>query len=372
LPLSASIRALYAGPEAAWAAGSFSGSAALELADYPILGAPEVDAKAALVEPGLTQEVSVQVRGMRPGKGEVVIRVSPCENPQSGVECRHTIEIVDAPPSLRYGVHQDVFDALDVPKHLFALASFRSLAPEPMLATAGRWLRATAPSPEAPVWFPDRSESPPMRLSTLLGGEGWAQLPAKLKAPARLLIHRLETPKPFAPALAGAELQSGAGPSHEGVHLCFWSELKGLSDQGIAAGTAALRELFDSQLREGNLVSAFIVRWDRRSESSSVNEPTPYEFACDVPPDLVGLLEWCSSFVRGLGEQMWLGPSLVERIDLDGLSQVASIEHLGKGVRIDAKAGHTWHDFEEPLDPILPRQEKRRPRRRRRSSKKAD
>jgi hypothetical protein len=151
------------------------------------------------------------------------------------------------------------------------------------------------------------------------------------------------------------------------VHLAFWRQClpDGASEAAERDAQRRLTALIDSVFETTEGLHGWISRWDwiPRFTMAEENNYTPYEeaYAMDSPsaePDGSGGymdVKWCRRHLRGLGERIWLGSPMLERIDRDRLTAIATITELGpSSARLDLLPAVELRQLEELLIPILP------------------
>ena len=112
-------------------------------------------------------------------------------------------------------------------------------------------------------------------------------------------------------------------------------------------------------LMDGGGLQALLARWKWIPQFDTVDgyEITPYEAACGAKPRATNYMgkDWCTRFLRGIGEQVWLGPELLGRVgELAAIESFASVERTGSAIRIAAHDGVSLDSIESALERILP------------------
>lgn len=143
------------------------------------------------------------------------------------------------------------------------------------------------------------------------------------------------------------------------LHLGFWKDLSGLSNEEVELTTVHLVTLVDNLMKQGNGLQALIARWDWYPGHFRVI--TPYEYAYGDHWFVAGDRKWCSRFLRGVTEELWLGSELFENLggekiisSLETVTELRSLgESLEQGVHLSLKEGASLEELEQVLAPIL-------------------
>ena len=86
-------------------------------------------------------------------------------------------------------------------------------------------------------------------------------------------------------------------------------------------------------------------------------EITPYEAACGAKAMANNYMghDWCTCFLRGIGQQVWLGSELLGRVgDLAAIKSFAAVQQTGSSIRIAAHPGVSLDSIESAVERILP------------------
>jgi hypothetical protein len=106
-------------------------------------------------------------------------------------------------------------------------------------------------------------------------------------------------------------------------------------------------------MHEGTLLQALVGRWTWPALSTLY--ATPYELASGVHGQCTSGRFWCTRFLRGVTERVWLGPELVQQLGGTGaLEAVAEVAPRGPGVRVTLREDASLDDLEAALAPLLP------------------
>jgi hypothetical protein len=198
-------------------------------------------------------------------------------------------------------------------------------------------------------------------------GKKWRKLLAKPSAVQSLFLQIVSDETET--AVAGASVQrtfEDDGDVAGTIHLAFWcrcsSELD--SDRVDRQLRQRLVRLIDSAFETMDGLQGWIARWDwmPRFTLAEENNYTPYEHAYYIDStepidDTGGYMDekWCNRYLRGLGHQLWLGESLLDRIDRERLTDVARVADVGtSSARLNLADDVALAQLEETLVPILP------------------
>ncbi len=137
------------------------------------------------------------------------------------------------------------------------------------------------------------------------------------------------------------------------THLSLWLDLKGLEASQEQTLNSLVVKLVDELMSGAGGLQAQIVRWDWTYIFPS--QPNPYETVAGLNPQIISLKSWCSSYLRAVSEQLWLGSELLSKLeDRAALEKVAELVSLGDTVRLTLRAGVEMDQFEEALARIIP------------------
>ena len=135
--------------------------------------------------------------------------------------------------------------------------------------------------------------------------------------------------------------------------LGFWLDTKIFPDDEVAEAEQLLVDLLDELAGAGCLLQGFIARWAVGSMAGLGG--TLYETASGVMMQCTTLRGWCTRYLRGAGDWIWLGPEIATRISTDGVPTAGEITPVGESIRIRRVA--YLDDLEKALEPILPGEE---------------
>jgi hypothetical protein len=111
------------------------------------------------------------------------------------------------------------------------------------------------------------------------------------------------------------------------------------------------RTVIDDFVVRAQCAQAFVARWG----SAGSVESTPYEGVCGVSGQCTLQRSWQTRFLRAVSaEGIWLGPSLVARVDRAEIDRIAVTEPIGDALRIVLREGCSLDEMERLLAPILP------------------
>jgi hypothetical protein len=84
---------------------------------------------------------------------------------------------------------------------------------------------------------------------------------------------------------------------------------------------------------------------------------TLYEEVCGIWRHVNLTPEWGSRWLRSCSRWLWLGPTLLARVDRDAVAAVASVTAVGDHARLVLRDDATLDALEQALAPILPSHE---------------
>lgn len=196
-------------------------------------------------------------------------------------------------------------------------------------------------------------------------GKKWLSLFRKSKALLSLFVEVVDeqTGKPR----SGAAVQRAWGDTRETLHVSFWVDAPadGAATGVVNADREFLTELIDAAFSRMTGLQGWVAHWDwvPRFSTGDENEYTPYEDVYSLGPaneSTVGaggfmMRAWCSRYLRGLSERLWLGKALRARISEAELASVARTTAIGpSALRLDLLPGLGLNPLEMVLRPILP------------------
>lgn len=140
------------------------------------------------------------------------------------------------------------------------------------------------------------------------------------------------------------------GAEHFSPHLGFWADLRASGTEGLEE---ILRAIIDEVMVDAAGYQAFIARWDWAPQAAV--ESTPYEISCGINGQCTTLHEWCSKFLRGVSQELWLGAPLLERLtSQQEIESVAILRQVGSGLHLTLKQDADLSKLESVLQPLLP------------------
>ncbi len=150
----------------------------------------------------------------------------------------------------------------------------------------------------------------------------------------------------FGPGL----FSSALGVERFSPHIGFWADLQ-VSGAGALEGR--LRDIIDGVMVRASGHQAFIARWNWATQAAV--DSTPYETACGLGGQCTTLHDWCTRFLRAVSNELWLGPSLLERLgDRHGIETVAELRQIGNGLHLSLKQDADLNQLESALESLLP------------------
>lgn len=133
-------------------------------------------------------------------------------------------------------------------------------------------------------------------------------------------------------------------------HLGFWADQRASSALGFES---ILQGILDEVMSRAAGYQAFMASWAWTPYRGV--DSTPYEICCGVHGQCTTLREWCAKFLRGVSGEMWLGPSLRERLSKsEELEAVATLRPVGGCLHLSKKPDATLDALELALEPLLP------------------
>lgn len=147
----------------------------------------------------------------------------------------------------------------------------------------------------------------------------------------------------------GPESESGSKPSPA---LGFWAGVEGGSGPEIEALTSRLRTIVDEFARSGRVLQALMTRWNWAPALGI--RTLPYEIVCGLDSSGHLRVDWLRRYLRAATRDLWLGPSLWDRLDDRSVEQVAAVTILGEVRRLILRERATLDELERVLAPVLP------------------
>jgi hypothetical protein len=159
-----------------------------------------------------------------------------------------------------------------------------------------------------------------------------------------------DTASPFVPPF----VPLGAPTDRIVPHLALYDDLATLGREEQAAVIAAVVELVDEGMMQGTGLQALVAHWDWRPVAGIGR--TPYEVACDIDGPFLNGRAWCTRYLRGVAERLWLGSDLIAHLgDPRPLAHVAEVTPVGTALRVVLTPSSRLDDLEQALAPLLPR-----------------
>ncbi|MBS2021897.1 MAG: hypothetical protein JST92_05765 [Deltaproteobacteria bacterium] len=329
--------------------------------------------KAALVEKyklpddGMMCSFQVNASLATSGAGALKLCMIPDENTEGSASVHYALSVVPLPqsPFPRKGPIKPRGWAPFLHLHRKRIAAATlylrpSAAPPGLVASvAARWAAFTQPSAEPAPWtfigdVVAERVVPGPGLSHL---PGWSEFAGKLGSGSAIVRRGGLQAAP--PASIGSRLAPRSdGISsfllNDGVALFgLWHYFEGASPSIQERGAALLDELVNELASAVELQQAFITRWDWAPISTSA---TPYEQVADFRASTTR--PYASVDLRAVSEQMWLGPGLAARVDLENLRAMADVRPVGANFEVRLHPGRGIEELEVALLPILPARER--------------
>jgi hypothetical protein len=112
------------------------------------------------------------------------------------------------------------------------------------------------------------------------------------------------------------------------------------------------------QAMQSNALQGFITRWDWLPRINA-RTYTPYEHACfgynSSGSKNVDSAEWCQSYLRAVGNKVWLGAQLIERIGgKAALEKLPGLSYCAPYAEIDLNSDAEFDQAEAVMERILP------------------
>jgi hypothetical protein len=129
--------------------------------------------------------------------------------------------------------------------------------------------------------------------------------------------------------------------------FCLWVEAA-LAPPDTAG---VLRRLYEELGVQAHPLQGFLARWNWKPLSLSA---TPYETACGVGGPGALSQDWCSRYLRGVGEVVWLGRQMTSRLSRAEVQAVAALkEDEEGGWRVELRQPAGLDELEKALAPVL-------------------
>jgi hypothetical protein len=308
------------------------------------------------------------------GQGDLALKFIPLENPLRGAATRSFSLIVRPRGRMPRRADPAVPGAstrarvLEIPRSVVGVVSLRS-GPESRrvaLAAIEQWVSFLIPlRPDRwnlmmasnPLAAPREDAS---KSSNLLLDKVWTQIKRQFESCAYCSGHMGEDHLEGNESHAGcagfgldpSSVTAGMLRAAFSPHLGFWLDTRAFPEEEAAAAEARLARICDGLMDGGHLLQAVLARWN--CGDLSMVQSTAYEFACGVSGQCTTTEAWCTKYLRGVGDHLWLGHELIARLrDLEYLHHAAEVEPVGGGMRIVRRPEASLDDLERALDPLL-------------------
>jgi hypothetical protein len=191
-----------------------------------------------------------------------------------------------------------------------------------------------------------------LKSSDIPSGKAWQKAIAGLNTCQTVSI-RSEDRYGFLYQIALAAERHGRCP-----HVALWVNAGAIPARQQGDCEQRIAGALDALMQEDGL-QAFLTCWKWIPQFDTVDnyDITPYESACGArAPDSPFMGDkWCSRFLRGVGEQMWLGPDLLNHIGGSAaLEPAAEVRRIGSCVHATLRQESSLDALESALAPILP------------------
>lgn len=261
--------------------------------------------------------------------------------------------------------HEYPPEVLTVPANLVAFLVFgsdRAAAAEAAGEAIERWHALFDPA----VLFPhgryhlglfapaeEASRSSTLKTQRLFAGRTWRQYRQGLYTCDKLVgstfLGDIQGPLEFTFDAQG--FPTGvAGPVLP--HLSLAVSLGVLSGARVKPMVEQAVALVDETVRSGGGTQAFLARWGWSPGSSLTR--TPYEAPCGIGNKYTMTAEWCTRFLRGIADVMWVGDDLLAHLDdLSRLAAVSRVNRVGRMMRVELLNGVALEELEQALKVLL-------------------
>jgi len=307
---------------------------------------------------------AIRLHGNFPGESELYVGLSPRENAEGYLGYGIPVEVKPPPAGVPLrapaGVHcYHATMLMQDPEVLFGLAIFDARPDDVMpavLDACRQWLEVISCR---------RKGSYEVCASQAGVDSAFGKHILKFKAnegPSEGLLRALSSSKDFS-ALhkdLSTVLQFDAAPlalvTEEALpHLALSAKLTAFKPQAADVAQRSLESIMDSLASANAVAQAFVGKWKYPPGSGGTLYEAAHGPSADTEPRTGR--RWVSRFLRAVTETMWLGPSLLARIDQTRLAHVAATERIGTGLKIALSPAHTMAELERALEAILPTQE---------------
>jgi hypothetical protein len=144
-----------------------------------------------------------------------------------------------------------------------------------------------------------------------------------------------------------------SGSEEPAPQLAFFFDTNVLDATELDAAESCLFAVANDLMITARGMQAFMGRWAWRG--LPLLDMTPYEIACGLGGQCTTARFWCQTYLRGVTEQMWLGPDLLARLGgIDMLATVAEVTPIGGGIHVELKGEAKLDELEAALEPLLP------------------
>ena len=296
--------------------------------------------------------------------GELFIAIAPQNNKEAEqVVYRAYIKALPMPRKpLRYHdaqkpIHPINLRKLETPSHLFALISLGT----------GQEQSAEVVANEIEMWVTEIASNDTDSFSTYLrmdldlhhksdnistldipGSPYWKELREALGNCMNFLIKSRT-----ASAIYDANTLFMQNSNTElAPQLMFRYSTVGMDKVEFEAINKWLQGMVNRIMTKASVLQAIVGRWEWH-DTMDVNM-TPYEIACGIGGQCTTARFWCMRFLRGVTEQLWLGPNLLTQLGgTKRLSSIATVTPCGDGVHITLNEESTLNELEKALECVL-------------------
>ncbi len=342
--------------------------------DLPMLSSPASAAEAMrdyerALDKQSTNTVVVDIHGTgsAPGSGRLLVQIVPREDPAGAAEQVIALHVVAPAHRPLRSLEQSPsvtseLEALKTPRVLFALVALeapREACADQAIHAIERWLQViSALGTETyriiiQETLQDSIREQRIRVQAIPGGKRWIDLRNGLARYASvggyLGYGQFTSGSGFSWKTDSIFLQDrGDAPA---PHVGLWYDLGARKGEAVQRMLATLIDILDEMALRTGIMQGILARWNWAPTDV---DSTPYERACGVAGQVTMGHSWCARFLRGVTDRMWLGPALLERVDVEALAAAAVVAPLGRAIRLTLKTGSTMNDLERALAPVLP------------------
>jgi hypothetical protein len=172
-----------------------------------------------------------------------------------------------------------------------------------------------------------------VKAAGYLSGKRWAGVVESLRQEATLAQVSFGAAD-GGPAVPRAQLSLGRGiipgpTSRVALVIGFRAD-----SVDVDAAATALRTAVDAVFAGGEGAQALLTRW----RDVPMVDSTPYELACGVHGQCTLEAGWVDRWLRAVAEGMlWMGPTLVARVDRPALAAAAQVRELGTSLAVEVQ-----------------------------------